>query len=660
MKPVIPAITGELFMAYDRKILEDLRSRLDIVDIIGGYIDLRRSGSNFKGICPFHDDTNPSLTVSPSRGIYKCFVCDAGGNAITFVKDYLNVSFVEAVKIVADRVGYPLPEYRKTEEQKQQISERDAAQKALDHVAAYYNQMLYSPEGKHALEYLTKRGFNEESIKKFNIGYAPDGWDTTLKEMKRVNFKDKTLIDAKIVIKKEESGRIFDMFRNRLMFPIRDFMGRTIAFGGRKLDDNPDSPKYINSPESIVYNKSNTLFGLFDGKRDIINQNEAILVEGYADLIALSQYGFTNTVAPCGTAFTPAQAEMIKRSSKSLVLMYDGDTAGKNAAERSMETALAAGLQTKIVILPEGEDPDDILKSRGEKALRRFLDGATDFIDFYVSENSDILGSPEGKAEAARKLTEIITKIPDRFVHDDYMRKLQTTLHLTPGQLDELYRERSQNKSEHRPTSEHFYEPQNGDPEGSPAVRKVKITIADAVHILPADAANSISLPELNILKMLINSEQSLELIEEKYDIHTGYFRTELGKNIFSLVYEYATDRKPILEDVFVDEGVEKYFADIIVAIAIPAEELYADWQKFGGMISETNEDRVIESAIKEIIRQKLNTDRRKLEDNLDTTSNEDTQRQILGKILAIDKKLRDKNILEYKDVLLTDDITII
>jgi DNA primase len=646
-------------MGYDSRILDDLRSRVDIVDIIGGYIELRRSGANFKGVCPFHNDTNPSLTVSPSRQIYKCFVCDAGGNAFTFVKEYLNVNFTEAVKIVADRVGYSLPEQHQTEKQKQQLSERDAIQKALDYTADFYHRKLYMPEGKHALNYLLQRGFSEDVIKKFNLGYAPDGWDTTLKELRRVNFEEQTIIGARIAIHKEDTGRIYDMFRNRLMFPIRDYMGRTIAFGGRKLDENPDSPKYINSPESLVYNKSHTLFGLFDGKRDIINKNEVVLVEGYADLIALAQFGFTNTVAPCGTAFTESQAEMIKRSAKSITLMYDGDNAGLNAAERSTEIAIAAGLKTKVVILPDGEDPDDILKSRGEKVMRRYLDGAVNFVDFLIEQNKDILTSPEGKAEIARKLTNIIAKIPDKFVHDDYMQEVATKLHLSLSQVDALYREKSSAKKPKLYSSENFYEPRQGEEAHAP-VQKVKLTIVDAVHLLPADAANILTPPELNILKILITSKNALSLIEDKYDIHSGYFRSDLGKNLFSIVYELAYESSDILKDIFMDEDIEKYFADIIIAISLPAEELYADWDKYGGMISVTKEEKVIEAAINEIIRQKLRSDRRKFEDDLESTSNEDMQRQILNEMLHIDKKLLEKNLIQYKDTLLVDDIKII
>ncbi len=642
-------------MAYDQHILEDLKSRVDIVDVIGSYIELRRAGSNYKCKCPFHDDRNPSMIVSPHKQIFKCFVCGAGGNAFTFVRDYTNVNFTEAVQIVADRVGYNLPKFKPSKQESEKISLRDSVLKALDYTANFYHHSLYQSQGKHALDYLHRRGLTDETIKKFNLGYAPNNWEATKNELLRVNFDENTLFEAKIILKKEGGRNSFDMFRNRLMFPIRDNMGRTIAFGGRKLDDDPNSPKYINSPESIVYSKSNILYGLFENKRDIMSKNEVLLVEGYMDLIALSQFGFQNAAAPCGTAFTQGQATVLKRFSKAITIMNDSDEPGLKASEKALEITLQSGLTTKIVTLPEGEDPDDILKTRGEKTMRSYIKKASNFVDFLLFRNQDIINTPEGKAVTARTITKIIATIPDKFVHDDYMQQTAGKLHLSVEQLKQLYREKKQTPE--RPEQRtHFYERQIHMSTNLENVEKVKVTICDAVHLLPKEVANKISLAELNLLKIIINSESPLDMIENKFDIRASYFRKTLGKNIFSIIYEHAYETDSVVESIAGALEIEDYFKHIIASIAIPAEELNASWDKYGGMIDEVDNIKVAEAAINEIIRQHLRSKRRKIEADIESCSDSETQRQLMSEMIHLDKMLREKDLLSYAEELLVDD----
>ena len=335
-------------MGYNQNIIEEIKGKADIVEVIGSYMSLSKSGANYKGLCPFHDDRNPSMIVSPAKQIYKCFVCGAGGNVITFVKDYAKVNFNEAIEILAKRYNITIErnEYKQDDKKK---NLRENIIKAYKSTADYYYQHLYSNAGANALSYLHNRGITDDIIKEFSIGYSPEGWDNTINTLIKQNYDIETLLESKLAIQKETNKRPFDMFRNRIMFPITDFMGRTIAFGGRKFTEEDNGPKYINSPDSMVYNKSTVLFGFSRAKREIAVKNYVIVVEGYADLIAMAQFDVNNTVAPCGTAFTQEQANMLKRNTQNVILMYDGDEAGINAAERGLEITLKAGLNTKIV-----------------------------------------------------------------------------------------------------------------------------------------------------------------------------------------------------------------------------------------------------------------------------------------------------------------------
>ena len=635
-------------MKYPSHIIDEVLSRADIVNIISGYIELRRSGANYKGICPFHNDNDPSMVVSPTKQIFKCFVCQEGGNAISFVQKYTGISFIEALQTVAKSIGYELPKQEQTQYEKSKNDIRDQVKDALTYTANFYHQKLFSPEGKHALDYLLKRGLTEDIIKKFNLGYAPDSWDATKNELMRLNFTEETLLEAR-VLSRSSKGTVFDVFRNRLMFPIRDYMGHTIAFGGRKLDEDPQSPKYINSPDSIVYNKSHVLFGLYDAKREI--KENVILVEGYMDLIALHQFGINNIVAPCGTALTTEQANIVKRYTKNMILMYDGDNAGLKAAERNLEIAIKAGLTTKTVILPDGEDPDDILRNRGVKAMQKFINEANNFIDFYLLRNRDIINSPEGKAEITRKLVGIITSIPDSFVHDDYIQELRSKLLLSDAQIQKVYEEKSYSakpnvQSNNQRSSERV---QNNNIDNTPSI---KVIIGDTGHLLPKDATNDLSLAELQLIKILVNSESTIDIIEE-FDINYQYFHSNLGENLFSIIYEISHDYNPITKAPnFINKP--DYHHNLLLAISIPMEDLNANWTINRNRNRTTKE--LLNTVIAEIIRNKLKNQKQQLEMGLHNTSNPENRHDILVNINKMNINLMEKDMLQFKDELLSND----
>jgi len=403
-------------MNVNDEIINEIKQKADIVDVISEYISLRRSGSNFKALCPFHDDRNPSLMVSPSKQIYKCFVCGAGGNVITFVRDYAKVSFNDAIKIVADKYGIKI-NYYQSDDSKKKENRFDLIHKVLEYSEEYYHKLLFTPEGKIAYDYLKGRGFSDSIIEKFKLGYAPDSWDRGLNEFKRLNFNIEIIKAAKLALTKENSDYTFDTFRGRLMFPIKDIMGRTIAYGARKLLDTDKAGKYINSPDSEVYNKSKTLFGLSEAKREITLKKEVIIVEGYADLLTMVQYGFNNVVAPCGTAFTTEQAQILKRLCDNIIFMFDGDKAGQQAAWRATEAALPSlrdGRQVKIMLLPQGHDPDSLIRAEGLVNFEQRINTAQIFSDYFFTHFTATLdlSTMEGRAKLVAEASPCIGQLP--------------------------------------------------------------------------------------------------------------------------------------------------------------------------------------------------------------------------------------------------------
>jgi DNA primase len=642
-------------MKLNPQIITDIIERTDIVDVISDYVSVNRSGSNYKALCPFHDDNHPSMMISPAKQIYKCFVCGAGGNSVNFVKEFLGVSFSEAAKIIADKFGIA---FEITTSKKAEDAESKASNilKATDFAAEFFHKALLSNEGKGAYNYFIARGIDKETIEKFKLGYSPNSWDALFKELKRLNFTDAQVIESKLIT--EKNDKKFDMFRNRAMFPIRDFLGRAIAFGGRKMDDDDaDSPKYMNSPDSIIYNKSRVLYGFFESKREILTSKAAILVEGYADLIALHKFGFTNVIAPCGTALTDEQAGIIKRNAEKVFLVYDGDTAGIKATLRSLDITLAAGLDTKIVSLPEDTDPDDFVRSRGDKAFKKLLDNAENFIDYIVRINKDKISEPAGKAEIARKLIEMTLKIPDKFVHDEYIQISAAKLRLTYRQIEQLYKEitESEHNRRNKPNRDESPTRANAEKLQPRNIEYKKVMINESPHLIPKDAAENMSSAELNLLNVILMSDNALAMIEQKYDIHHSYFPSVYAQNVFSIIYEAADHTKHVL-DAISSGDTDLYYKDLIMAIAIPMDEIKADWQKYENELDAINWDKVVRDSINFFIRKKMNEQMKDISAQLTQTTDENKIRELMNRLPEISQRLQKKDLYDYKDILLEED----
>ncbi len=388
---------------------EDQKSQVqqatDIVDLVGEQLALTRKGKEFLCLCPFHDDHRPSMHVVPEKQIYKCFSCGAGGDVFSFVMNYHKMTFPESLKYLADRAGIALEAVERDPAEGPSDRQRltDAHQRAL----AFFQKALDEAEtGRVARDYIEQRGISREMLLAFQIGYAPQGWDNLATAMRQRRWDPKGMAAAGLVARSEKTGNLFDRFRHRLIFPICDALGRPIAFGGRKLDEQ-DEPKYLNSPEHALFNKSATLYGLHLAKKAIIDSGAAVIVEGYTDVIACHQAGVCNVVATLGTALTPQHARQLRRYAKKVVLIFDADEAGQKAADRALEIFLTESLDVAIAVLPDGQDPADLLsKPDGLEQWRTAVDRATDALSYQFARfrgklnAEDSISGRQSEAEA--------------------------------------------------------------------------------------------------------------------------------------------------------------------------------------------------------------------------------------------------------------------
>ena len=348
--------------------LEQIRAANDIVDVIGAALPLKRAGANFVALCPFHREKSPSFNVNPHRQIFHCFGCHKGGDVFTFVRDYENLSFLDAVKRLAERANIPL-EFENTPGHQQTRALKDTLLQMHEQICLRWQTALATdPAGQVARDYLARRGVSDEAVKLFRLGYAPDAWDDTVNWAKSKGFDLPLVEQGGLILRKEESDRFYDRFRGRLMFPICDEQGRVIAFSGRVLSGDEKTAKYVNSPETPLFTKSKVFYGLDKSKRAILDAGFAIICEGQLDLIACFMAGVKNIVAPQGTAFTGDHARILKRYVEEVVLCFDSDNAGQDAAARVLDSLLGAGLAIRVATVPAGHDPDSFIKEHGGEA----------------------------------------------------------------------------------------------------------------------------------------------------------------------------------------------------------------------------------------------------------------------------------------------------
>ena len=421
-----------------------VKAATDIVEVIASYIELKPSGGGrHKALCPFHTEKTPSFMVNGDNQSFFCFGCEKGGDVFTFLQEIDGLNFKEALQTLADKAGIHLPEYRSGEsgdnDQRKQLLKLGTFAYRL------YKQLINeTPQSNVGHTYLTTRKLSAQTIESFGLGYVPEAWSTLTDAARKKGVKDDLLI-ASGLAKRSDRGSLYDLFRNRLMIPIRDASGNYVAFGGRALGDEP--AKYINSPESIVYKKSNVLYGLYEARDALRSTKSAFLVEGYFDALRCVDVGIENAVATCGTALTPGQAKLIKRYADEVIVVYDGDTAGIRAALRSISILTATGLTVRAMILPDGQDPDDYILGAGVEAFQQLAQEAPGFIPFYARTNSDRCETIEGRTQVAKELFDIVRDIDDPIRQDEYIKLIAHELHLDEHRCREQFRRGGKSQS---------------------------------------------------------------------------------------------------------------------------------------------------------------------------------------------------------------------
>jgi DNA primase len=541
------------------ELLEEIRAQADITQIVGEYVQLRRSGRTYRGPCPLHGGEGPNFSVDPERGIFKCFVCGEGGDVFSFPMKLLGLDFIEAVRFVAERVGIVVPEVEREEEDPY----RDIRE-AVAFAADWYEKQLWEEKhGERARRYLlVDRGLSEEAARRFGFGYAPDSWRGLRDAAGVLDISDDVLMRAGLVKATERAKEPFDVFRARLMIPIYNLRGRPIGFGGRLLADSEDAPKYINSPDTPIFHKGRIVYGLNWSRHAIRRQEVFYVVEGFMDLISLVAADVENVVAPLGTALTEHQARLLARYAKRALLLYDSDKAGLTATFKAADELLRAGVHPSVATLPPGEDPDSIVRKGGAEALAQYTDAAIDVLDrkIQILEGRGYLDTIEGKRRAVDGLMLTVRAAADEALRDIYLDRVASVTGVRRSTLERELR---------RPVA---------------GPRRPRTSTAEAEQ--PAPAVPRLG-AERKLLLLLLRDRSLVDRVAEQVEPHS--FRTPEYREIYDALIE-AADKTPPGER---DEPDDLSWAEgLPPAVYERVRELAADPEEL------TNPEAVLDAAI--------------------------------------------------------------
>jgi len=554
-------------MRIPNHIVDQVRDSADILSIIQDYVRLKKAGNNYVGLCPFHEEKTPSFNVNPTKGYFKCFGCGKGGNVFTFVMEIERLLFVDAVRWLAERVGITIPTHVGDQEA---YEKKEIVYHALRFAAKYYVEQLLNPHsGLHAREYLKKRGLTDQTIEKFKLGYAPSSWDGLLKSAEHESISAETLVRAGLIKKREDSQGYYDRLRNRVIFPITSHVGKIIGFGGRVFTQGDTAPKYINSPDTEVYHKSDVLYGLYQAKHEARQEDRVLLVEGYTDVLALYQAGF-GAVASCGTALTPAQVKLMGRYVKEIRLLYDADSAGKAANERAIDHILQNGLDASVVSLPVGEDPDSFVRNSGAEKFRTYLQTASkDWMESMVSEaiSNHLFDSPRTMREEIAKVAKRISWVQDDLLRKLYIQKASGLFGIRAGDItQEVIAQARKSRTRTLETV-------------SPAPESIPI-----VEVIPEE--------EKSLLKVMIDSGASMiEYIMGRTAINEfqeGASR-ELASALVKIYQEYHDKSIKVIQEGHLDVGEQAQ--QLMASLMIDQHHVSPRWSDQKIKVPSLNED---------------------------------------------------------------------
>jgi len=626
--------------SISQDILRSITDQINIVDLISDYVSLKSTGSNYKGLCPFHQEKTPSFTVSQAKGLYYCFGCGVHGNAINFLQNYLNISFLESVNMLAERCGINIPNLQNKKEDPIEQELRN-----LYHIAQnYYSFLLKDLVGKEAYKYFIDRKLLPETIEKFGLGYSLDAFDSLLKEFKKRNISNELLVNSGLISQK--NGKYYDFFRNRAMFPIKDTLGRTIAFGGRQIVVDKNSGKYINSSESLIYNKKKILFGLYEAMSEIRKTKEVFIVEGYLDVITLSQAGIKNVVAPCGTSLTIEQLKLLEKYTnvKTIYFLFDGDQAGVNATIRSIQIVLNIGFDLRIISLPPNEDPDKLINSEnGIEQFYKYKENYFSFVEFIskkLKENNKLTTAVE-KSNAIRDIIKLILSIQDIIQHRFYLENLSEVFNFPIYDLNIIYEEERNNKAGNSNNLLNLNSKLNN-----------VVNIEDSSNNEIELNINDLEVEEKDILKFALKSPNNFRFLKEKFNISENNFITNIGKLIFEIIFEYW-DNENIINELYNDNTVPATVIKNIEYLQSDETTISENWKSFVDLEieSEINLEKTMEVIFYKLRIKAIELELKKLLELIKTADTIDNTKILLEKkkILKDERKNITDNYLKYE-----------
>ena len=612
---------------------EEIRDTADIVEVVGDYVKLKKSGSGFVGLCPFHDEKTPSFHVTPRLAIYKCFGCGESGDVFNFVMEMEGVSFPESLRSLADRYGIVLPE-EDNEEQQQDTSLREGVHHVLKFAGLYYyRQLLESDDAEKARKYLKDRGYDRKIIQKFGLGYSPATGDAILKAAEKEGISEKYLVESDLVKPSQRSDGYYDTFRDRLMFPIFSTAGKVIAFAGRILDNNKKTAKYVNSAQTEVYNKSEVVYGINFAKNEIRKAEEVILVEGYTDVISMYKNGIKNVVASSGTSLTSKQINLLQRYGNRIVMIYDSDAAGQTAMVRGMNIALEEGMEVYLLELPDGEDPDSFVKQFGGDSFLELKEKqAEDFVTFTIhkAENRGRMEKPGERAAVINQVLESIARMPDEIQRQVYVQHLhQKTQQYRKGSDRELFQQmekylaekkRFDRRAQKREQSSMRH--QEGDPGPHEPMQKKK------------EQPRLVKRPryEMEIIRLLLTYGEKMQKFIG-HNVSEDHFEDEELKEFYSDIMKRHVDDKEISVQHYSNR--EKPYPSLLGDILLERHSVSEKHAKATGNDhrKDRNPYKTAKSSMKPLQKNFYERKRKELTEEIKSTTGED--RQTLVKLMT-------------------------
>lgn len=606
-----------------RETIDEIKNRLDIYDVVSDFVSLKKSGQNYKGLSPFNNEKTPSFFVVPGKGIFKDFSSGKGGDAFTFVMEHEKMSYMEAIRYLAKKYGVEIKEDQVSGAAKEAQSERESLYILMSFAKDFYKHTLtQSEEGRSiGLSYFRERGFNDRTLEKFELGYALEGWENFSKEALSKGYNKELLEKTGLVVKKED-GSSYDRFRGRVIFPVHGLSGKVVAFGARMLGKEKNQPKYINSPETEIYHKSDVLYGLYQAKNSIRQHEVCYLVEGYTDVISMHQADVENVVASSGTALTENQIKLIRRFTENITVLFDGDNAGIKAALRGIDMILRGGLNVRVLLFPDGEDPDSFSRKVGTTEFQKYLKEHTqDFVSFkaglYAKEAA---GDPIRKAESIKEIVSSIAFIPDPIKRSVYIQETSNLLKIgEPVLLTELNKiliqERRKNEKENLRTQVDLHE--------------TAAPVEDIAAEVKVDPQSLVYYQERETIRLLLNyADQSVEesklsdfLVHELEDVE---FNNEVFKSIYLKFKEAAHNHQPINSDYFLHEGNDA-IKSAVSELITSRYDISPHWGDKFHIYIPKEKDLLNEMALSNVLRLKFRVVQKMMEDNLQKVKNAET-----------------------------------